>query len=386
MRDWAADLRLQHERQLYRHRRTVQRNGVHCREADRDLLAFCSNDYLGLSRHPEVIDAFKRGADTHGIGSGAAHLVNGHCAAHQALEEALADFLGQPRALLFSTGYMANLAVLASLGGRGDSIHADRLSHASLIDGAQLSRARLKRYPHADTDALARALADTGDGEPLVVTDGVFSMDGDIAPLPELLSTCRSHAALLLLDDAHAFGVLGPGGQGTAAHFGLTATDALVQVVTFGKALGTFGAAVAGSELLIESLIQKARPYIYTTAAPPALAEASRVALRLLAADHWRRQKLTELVDRFRRGAAQLGLPLMASVTPIQPVLLGEAARALRWSRLLAARGILVTAIRPPTVPDGASRLRISFSADHSAENVDQLLAALEQIQMLEPN
>ena len=346
----------------------------------RPMLSFNSNDYLGLASHPEVITALQRGAERYGAGSGAAHLVSGHGAAHQALEEELADFTGRPRALLFSTGYMANLGVISALLGRGDEVFEDRLNHASLIDAGILSRARLKRYAHADVDALLKLLRARHGGGALVVTDGVFSMDGDIAPLAALAEAARRHDAWLMVDDAHGLGVLGEQGRGSLDHLGLGRDDVPVLMGTLGKAFGTFGAFVAGSEELIETLIQQARTYIYTTALPPALAEATRASLRIAREDEWRRQRLRELVGRFRAGAEQLGLPLMDSVTPIQPLLAGTAERALAWSRRLEEQGILVSAIRPPTVPEGGARLRITFSALHTDGQADRLLEALAEL------
>ena len=342
----------------------------------RPMTTFCSNDYLGLAADSRVRQAFIRGAENYGTGSGAAHLVTGHSAAHHGLEEELADFTGRPRALLFSTGYMANLGVIAALSGRGDTVLEDRLNHASLIDGGLLSGARLKRYGHADPSALESRLRDAA-GEKLVATDGVFSMDGDIAPLPALADACRRHGAWLMVDDAHGLGVVGECGRGSVNHFGLGADDVPVLMGTLGKALGTFGAFVAGSEALIETLIQSARSYIYTTAPPPAIAEATRESLRIAAAESWRRERLASLIARFRQGAVQLGLPLMASETPIQPVVAGDAAKALAWSQALERSGILVTAIRPPTVPEGSARLRITLSALHEDDQVDRLLDAL---------
>ena len=344
----------------------------------RPLLSFCGNDYLGLANHPDVIAALREGADQWGVGSGAAHLVNGHCRAHHALEEELADFTGHPRALLFSTGYMANLGVVAALTGRGDRVFEDRLNHASLLDGAQLARADLRRYPHADAAALERQLGT--DGARLIATDGVFSMDGDLAPLPELAATAKRHGAWLLVDDAHGLGVLGRGGRGSLDHVGLPANPDRILMGTLGKAFGTFGAFVAGSDDLIETLIQGARSYIFTTATPPALAEATRASLRLAQREDWRRERLRTLIERFRRGAAELGLPLMASPTPIQPLLAGSAAAAMAWSRSLESAGILVSAIRPPTVPAGTARLRITLSAAHSDADLARLLAALSQL------
>ena len=364
---------------LYRHRRVQDApQQPHAMIAGRPMLSFCSNDYLGLANHSELIAAFQRGADRWGVGSGAAHLVSGHSAAHQALEEALAAFTGHPRALLFSTGYMANLGIISALAGRGDSVFEDRLYHASLLDGALLSRATLRRYPHADTAELARLL---GDGTArLIATDAVFSMDGDLAPLPALALTARQAGAWLLVDDAHGLGVLGRGGRGSLNHCGLRADDGIILMGTLGKAFGTFGAFVAGTEDLIETLIQRARPYIYTTATPPALAEATLTSLALVEREDWRRERLQSLIARFRAGAVQLGLPLTDSQTPIQPLLAGSAARALDWSQRLETAGILVSAIRPPTVPEGTARLRITFSAAHIESDVDRLLDALGEL------
>lgn len=346
--------------------------------AGRPMLSFCSNDYLGLANHPEVIAALQRGAARWGVGSGAAHLVTGHSAAHHALEEALAAFTGRPRALLFSTGYLANLGVIGALAGRGDGVFEDRLNHASLLDAALLSRSTLRRYPHADSAALTRQLGD--DAACLIATDGVFSMDGDLAPLPALAPIARQAGAWLLIDDAHGLGVLGRGGRGALDHCGVAADDTTILMGTLGKAFGTFGAFVAGSEELIETLIQRARPYIYTTATPPALAEATLVSLALVEHEDWRRERLHTLIARFRQGAAQLGLPLADSQTPIQPLLAGSAARALAWSAHLETRGILVSAIRPPTVPEGTARLRVTLSAAHTETDIDRLLDALAAI------
>ncbi len=344
------------------------------------FLSFCSNDYLGLANHPEIVAAFKRGADDYGVGSGAAHLVNGHSRAHHMLEEELAEFTRRPRALLFSTGYMANLGAVAALVGAGDALFEDRLNHASLLDAGLLSRARLSRYEHANVASLKNKIGESKAKEKLIVTDGVFSMDGDIAPLPELAAAARQHEAMLMVDDAHAIGVLGPQGRGSCAHFGLGIEEVPVLMGTLGKGVGSFGAFVAGSEELIEWLIQAARPYIYTTATPPAVAEATRASLKLIQAEEWRREKLRSLIQRFRAGAQQLGLGLMASQTAIQPLLVGDAGRAVALSKALEAQGILISAIRPPTVPEGTARLRITFSAAHSEEQVDRLLAALESV------
>ncbi len=366
---------------LYRTRRVVAGpQGPEVNVDGRCLLSFCSNDYLGLANHPELIRALQRGAEHYGVGSGAAHLVSGHSAAHHALEEELAAFVQRPRALLFSTGYMANLGVMTALLGRGDAVFEDRLNHASLIDAGLLSGARLLRYAHADAQALEERLTQSDAKRKLVASDGVFSMDGDLAPLPGLAATSARHNADLMVDDAHGLGVLGHNGGGVLEHFGLGMAEVPILMGTLGKAFGSFGAFVAGNYDLIETLIQRARSYIYTTATPPALAEATRAALRLVQSEGWRRERLIELVARFRIGAAQLGLPLTESTTPIQPLIVGNAARALQLSQALNERGILISAIRPPTVPEGTARLRITFSAAHSEAQVDRLLGALAEV------
>ncbi|MGB7931219.1 MAG: 8-amino-7-oxononanoate synthase [Gammaproteobacteria bacterium] len=381
MKDLSVDLQARRADDLYRHRQVLDGpQGVEVRIEDTSYLSFCSNDYLGLANHPEVVAAFHRGLDEYGAGSGAAHLISGHSRAHHALEEELADFVGCPRALLFSTGYMANLGVVSALAGHGDRVFEDQANHASLLDGARLSGARLIRYRHGDCAALEQRLADAPTGEYLVATDGVFSMDGDLAPLPGLAELAAAHEAWLLVDDAHGLGVIGPGGRGTAAHYGLAPAQVSILMGTLGKAFGTFGAFVAGSEALVEMLIQEARTYIYTTAPPPAAAAATRAALRLVREQDWRREQLQALVRRFREGAAQLGLELADSSTPIQPLVVGEAAAALHLSEALRVRGLLIGAIRPPTVPPGSARLRITFSAAHSEAQVDRLLDALEQL------
>ncbi|MES9903487.1 MAG: 8-amino-7-oxononanoate synthase [Sedimenticola sp.] len=366
---------------LYRSRRVSQGpQGPESLLDGRPLLSFCSNDYLGLANHSQLAEALCKGAEKYGVGSGAAHLVNGHSAAHHALEEELAEFTGRPRALLFSTGYMANQGVITALLGRGDTIYQDRYNHASLIDGGLLSRAHLKRFTHCDTAVLAKQMSGQRSGESLVATDGVFSMDGDLAPLPEMAQLCRDRGAWLMVDDAHGLGVLGSQGGGCLEHFGLGVEDVPILMGTLGKGLGSFGAFVAGSDELIETLIQQARSYIFTTATPPAVAEATRAALRLAIEEGWRREKLTDLITQFRRGAAQIGLPLMASETPIQPILAGCSEQALKWSGALEAEGILVTAIRPPTVPEGSARLRVTLCANHRVEQVDRLLGALDSL------
>jgi 8-amino-7-oxononanoate synthase len=342
------------------------------------LLSFCSNDYLGLASHPRVTAALRAAAIRYGVGSGASHLLSGHLRPHHQLEDDLAEFTGRPRALLFSTGYMANLAVVSTLLARGDAVFEDRLNHASLIDAATLSRARRHRYPHADLTTLARLLSDTETetGRKLICTDGVFSMDGDLAPLDGIADLAARQGAWLAVDDAHGIGVVGATGRGCIEHFALTPTAVPVLIGTLGKALGTFGAFVAGSDALIETLVQSARPYIYTTALPPAVAEATRVSLTLLR-DGEARQTLLERIAQFRAGAGNLELPIAPSDSAIHALILGGSDAALRTSQHLRANGILAPAIRPPTVPEGTARIRITLSAAHTAAHVDRLLDAL---------
>ncbi|MEH6565697.1 MAG: 8-amino-7-oxononanoate synthase [Halopseudomonas sp.] len=376
--DLSARLAERRAAHLYRRRPLLDApQGVSVRVDDDELLAFCNNDYLGLANHPEVIEAFAVGARRWGVGGGASHLVVGHSTPHHELEEALAEFTGRPRALLMSSGYMANLGTVTALVGQGDTVLEDRLNHASLLDAGLFSGARFSRYLHNDPASLAARL-DKATGNTLVVTDGVFSMDGDLANLPALCAEARQRGAWLMVDDAHGFGCLGEQGGGIVEHFGLGLDDVPVLVGTLGKAFGTAGAFVAGSEELIESLIQFARPYIYTTSQPPAVACATLKSLQLLRQEQWRRSHLQQLIKRFRTGAAGLGLQLMDSPTPIQPILVGSSARALALSAALRERGILVTAIRPPTVPRGTARLRVTLSAAHSEDDVAQLLQALE--------
>jgi 8-amino-7-oxononanoate synthase len=342
----------------------------------REYLAFCSNDYLGLAADPRLSAAANEGIARYGVGGGASHLIIGHSTAHHELEEALARFVRQPRALLFSTGYMANMGVVSALTGRGDAIFADRLNHASLNDAALVSRAAFKRYAHNDLDALERLLKTTPARRRLVVTDAVFSMDGDIAPVAALLELCERHDAYLFIDDAHGFGVLGEAGRGTLAHFNM-ASDRFIYMATLGKAAGVAGAFVAGDATLIETLIQNARTYIYTTAMPPLLAHALLTSLQIIAAEEWRRERLRALILQLREGLAAAPWTLMSSDTPIQPLLVGGNDEALALSASLAAAGLLVPAIRPPTVPQGTARLRISLSADHEAADVARLVEAL---------
>ena len=363
---------------LLRRLRTIEHaEGPWLESGGRRLLGFCGNDYLGLAQHPLVIAAFKRTADDEGVGSTAAHLICGHRAEHAALEEALADWTGRERAALFSTGYMANLGVMQALLRAGDMCVQDKLNHACLLDGAALAGAELKRYPHNDVDGAARQLASRAGAGALLATDGVFSMDGDLAPLRELARLCEQEGATLMVDDANGLGVLGDNGAGTLSMLDLGQRDVPVLMATLGKALGCHGAFVAGSASLIEGLLQSARTYVYTTAMPPAVAAAALAAVRIARKESWRREKLAALIRRFRDGAQQLGLPLMPSDTAIQPLLLGEATTAMAAAGALEAVGFLVGAIRPPTVPAGKARLRITLSAAHEEEHVDQLLEAL---------
>ncbi|MBU3069360.1 8-amino-7-oxononanoate synthase [Aestuariicella sp. G3-2] len=377
----APALQERQQAHLYRRRRTLHSaQGVQVQVDGVSLTSFCSNDYLGLANHPAIVSAFKKAADEYGVGSGASHLVCGHSAEHHALEEELAAFMGRDRALLFSTGYMANLGTIGALVGKGDAIFEDKLNHASLLDGGLLSGARFQRFLHNDLTDLEKKLSRSDSDRKLIVVDGVFSMDGDLAPMPELAALAQAHNAWLMMDDAHGFGCLGKSGAGTAEHFGLDQSQLPIVMGTLGKGAGSFGAFVAGSEVLIETLIQQARPYIYTTAMPPAVAAATRASLKVIQQEAWRRDHLNQLIGQFRDGARQLGLQLMESPTAIQPVVFGDAATTLSVSEQLQARGFWVGAIRPPTVPRGTSRLRITLSAAHTAEQVAGLLSALEDI------
>ena len=373
-------LRQRQQQSLFRNRLTLDSaQGPEVRMGGATLLCFCSNDYLGLANHPDLVQSLQSAAGRYGVGSGASHLVVGHSTPHHELESAIAEFTGRERALLFSSGYMANLGVLTALLAKGDLVLEDRLNHASLLDGGLLSGARLQRFQHNDLTELRRRLdarPDTVAG--LVAVDGVFSMDGDSAPLVELSKLCRQQKALLLVDDAHGFGVLGERGAGSVEAAGLDSSQAPLLMGTLGKALGCAGAFVAADQTLIEGLIQFARSYIYTTALPPALAAASLTALRLLREEGWRRQHLRVLIERFRRGAQTLGLNLANSHSAIQPVMVGEAGAASRLSEVLRLRGVLVSAIRPPAVPRGTARLRITLSAAHTEAQVDRLLDALD--------
>ena len=366
---------------MRRQRRIVESaQGARLTLEGRDYLAFCSNDYLGLANHPRLVDAAKQALDQYGVGAGASHLVCGHTALHHQLETELATFVGLPRALFFSSGYMANLAVLTTLADRGTEIFADRLNHASLNDAALLSRARLRRYRHLDLAYLESLLRESRAPNKLIVSDTVFSMDGDIAPLPELLKLAENYDAWLYLDDAHGFGVLGEQGRG-ALHqpsSPLTPHPSLIYMATLGKAAGVSGAFVAGAAELIETLIQRARPYIYTTATPPMLAAALRASVALIQSEgEARRSRLNAHIARLQNGYTGMAGKLWPSTTPIQPLLFGTPRAAMDAAGKLRERGIWVPAIRPPTVPEGQSRLRISLSAAHTAEDVETLLGAL---------
>ena len=391
---------------LLRRRRILESaQGVRISVDGKSYLSFCSNDYLGLANHPQLIAALQQGAQQFGVGSGASHLVSGHFSSHQALEQALADFVGKPAALSFSTGYMANLGAVQALVGRGDTVFADKLNHASLNDAMLLSRADIKRYRHSDMAQLAQLLAEANGkdtalphpnpppmgegtnekkresipGRKLIVTDAVFSMDGDIAPLPELLALCEQHDAWLLLDDAHGFGVLGERGRGVMSHFRL-ASPRIIYMATLGKAAGVAGAFVAAEAVVIDTLLQNARSYIYTTASPPALSVVLLEALNILREEDWRRERLQQLIAQLREGLRGLPWTLMQSDTPIQPLLVGSNEAVLALSEGLRACGIWVPAIRPPTVPPGTARLRISLSAAHDEADVVQLIEALHEL------
>ena len=367
-------------RDLVRQRRVVgRRDGVRMEIDGRWLLNFCGNDYLGLAQQFQVVDAVQGAAARDGIGGIGSHLVCGHHVAHEALEREVADWLEVPRALVFGSGYMANLAVQQALLGDGDTSVQDRLNHASLIDGARLAGCRLRRYPHADAEGALRQLRSVPDGAAMLATDGVFSMDGDIAPLRQLALVARMQSALLYVDDAHGVGVLGPAGRGSVAEARLGVDDVPLQLVTLGKALGGYGAVVAGDVDLIDHLAGTARPYLYTTALPPPQAAAALASVKLARREHWRREKLAALVQRFRDGMHAHGFELPDSTTPIQPVPCGDNARALDMAARLETEGFRVAAIRPPTVPEGRARLRVTLCAAHGEDQVDALVAALDR-------
>ena len=364
---------------LRRRLRTVEAvDGATIRIDGRRLLNFASNDYLGLAQHPALREALARAAAQWGVGATAAHLLGGHREEHAALEEALAHWTGRERALLFSTGYMANLGVISALLGRDDVCVQDKLNHASLVGAAQLAGCELKRYVHADSMSARRQLDTRPDRAALLASDGVFSMDGDVAPLADLAALCNAQNATLMIDDAHGLGVLGDEGAGSVAAARLTQDDVPILMATLGKALGVAGAFVAGRASLIESLVQSARTYVYTTAMPPALAAAARAAVDVARFEDWRRDRLRHLIAHFRAGAAMHGLTLADSHTPIQPVMIGASAAAVTVSAKLENAGFYAPAIRPPTVPEGKARLRITLSALHSESDVERLLDALK--------
>jgi 8-amino-7-oxononanoate synthase len=373
----AAELVSLEEAGLRRHRRVLESpQRAHVRVDGRDYIAFCSNDYLGLAAHPELAAAACEGAQRYGVGAGASHLILGHTSAHHALEHALARFVDLPAALFFSTGYMANLGVVTTLAGRDDAIFADKLNHASLNDAALLSRAQFKRYAHCDMRALEHLLKTSSAKKSVIVSDTVFSMDGDVAPIEALLALARRYDAWLVLDDAHGFGVLGAHGRGILEHSGVR--DARIAYVgTLGKAAGVYGAFVAGERELIEMLVQRARTYVYTTATPPLIAHTLLKSLELIERESDRRTRLKELITRLKNGLGSSRWKLLSSETPIQPLIIGDSRDALALSARLAQRGILVPAIRPPTVREASARLRISLSADHTLTDVDALVHGL---------
>lgn len=383
MKNLRNELKLRQQQGLYRRRKQLQ--SPQGREIILDgqrVLNFCSNDYLGLAAHPAVTQSFIDAANLYGVGSGSAHLVNGHSQVHHSLENELAAFTGYPRALLFSTGYMANLGAAQSLCEKHDSLIEDKLNHASLLDAAHISGASLKRYLHCDYASLQSKLQGIDAGEKLVSSDAVFSMDGDEADIPIIADHCDSHQAWLMLDDAHGFGVLGEDGRGSLSHQKVSTDRVQLYMATLGKALGTAGAFIAGSEDLIEYLIQTARCYIYTTAMPPAIAAATRTSLKLLTEENWRQQALAENIACFKSLAAQAGLPLLQSNTAIQPIVLGDTVTTGNISQQLLLNGLHVAAIRPPTVPRNTARLRVTLRADHLRADIEQLVTIIEQLIM----
>ena len=366
---------------LSRPRRVLEaRDGVRVHVAGRDLVNFCSNDYLGLSQHLDVVSAFQEASAHYGVGSGASALVCGHHGEHAAFEREAAEWMGYPRALLMGSGYLANLAVMQSLLGDGDVCVQDKRNHACLIDGARLAGCELRRYPHRDAEAAMRQLMAHRDGAAMLATDGVFSMDGDLAPLRDLAMLSRSQDALLYVDDAHGVGVIGPEGRGSVAVANLTQAEVPLLVLPLGKAFGGQGALLLGSDAMVGHIAETARPYLFSTAPAPAMAAAMRASLRLIRGEPWRRAKLASLMMRFRRTALRAGLSLLESYTPIQPIVIGDNARALAVSAALQAQGYLVGAIRPPTVPEGRARLRVTLSALHSESDIDGLVRALAPI------
>ena len=384
MKDLSQELNKRKRQHRYRSRRIIKSpQQTEIIIDDKSVISFCSNDYLGLANHPQIkqatIDAIKK----FGVGSGSAHLVNGHSVAHHRLEEELAEFTGYPRAILFSTGYMANIGLCQALIGKNDYVFEDRLNHASLIDGGLISGARFQRYLHNDVSSLQQKISKADNNpserlaEKLVLSDGVFSMDGDIANLPALAALCKKTNSWLMIDDAHGFGTLGQNGKGCLQHFSLSSTEVPIYMATLGKAMGTAGAFIAGSDELIETLIQKARSYIYTTAMPAAIAEATRCSLHIIQNEPEHLQSLNNNIAYFRNCCSQTDLAIENSQTAIQPLLIGDDEKAVLISQQLFDSGFLVTAIRPPTVAEGTSRLRITLSAKHNKEHINQLIATL---------
>ena len=374
-------LELRKQQNLFRKRNTLASGqGPTIKVDGHHLINFCSNDYLGLTNHQDVISAFKTSADQFGVGSGASSLVCGRSDLHQQLEEKLAEKTGREAALVFPSGYMANLAVATTFAGRTDGVFLDRLAHASLVDAARLSGAKLHRYQHVDHEALDLALKNSSVNEKLVLTDTVFSMDGDKAPIKELITVCKQNDAVLAVDDAHGFAVLGKSGGGLLDEKEIPAEDVPILVATFGKALGTAGAFIAADKIIIETLIQFARTYIYTTALAPAIAGATLASLEILEKESWRRETLNGLIKYFCSGASALGLNILSSETAIQPLMIGDSENAVRISKKLFDEGFLISAIRPPTVPEGSARLRITLTAAHTEEQVDCLLETLGKL------
>lgn len=368
---------------IRKHQILESAQGVDIQVDGKRFLGFCSNDYLGLARHPDICEAATKSIEAYGYGSGASHLVIGHHLEHELLEQELAEFTGRDRAMVFSSGYMANMALVSSLVTKSDLVLQDKLNHASLLDGGLLSGARFQRFLHNDMSSLKHYLSrfsqDSKIEKTLVATDGVFSMDGDTAHLAEMAKISQHYDALLIVDDAHGLGVLGEEGRGTIAAQGLSQEDVPVLMGTFGKAFGTSGAFVAGSELLIEFLTQVARPYIYTTAMPPSVAAATRKSLELIKSADSSRKHLQTLIAYFRKKVSALGYTLMPSETPIQPVVIGSSFQTMTLAAFLKDKGILVGAIRPPTVPDKTARLRITLSAAHCLADIDHLLEVLSE-------
>lgn len=380
--DIARWLKDREDRGLYRHRRIVgSPQGNEIIVGGRKLLNFCSNDYLGLANDERLKEAFKQGVDQWGVGASASHLISGHTRAHDALEEVLADFVGRPRALLFSSGYAANMGTINSLVSEGDHVFQDRLNHASLLDGGWISRAHFHWFEHRDLISLEDHLEKTKgvSRRSMVISDGTFSMDGDFCRIDSIVKLARKHNSWVMVDDAHGIGVHGQEGVGLIDPTKFSTEEVPVLVGTLGKAFGTSGAFVAGDENLIELLIQKARSYVYSTAIPSAIAAATMKSVEIVKKEQWRRDHLTDLINIFRDGARSLGFQISDSISPIQPLLVGNPERAMKLSSVLEDAGILISAIRPPTVPEGTSRLRITLTAAHTVGNIDKLLESLRK-------